>query len=114
MIARAMDLAVGFGPLTSLAVESNDALGMVSAFEDAFRRQQRVVPLESVINTLPKVIRIRRLGLYFGRSQARFRNTWGTRLLVDQLRDFPVADFDDGSDALALAVRRLELLTSLP
>jgi hypothetical protein len=70
-----------------------------------------LVSLESVINTLPKVARIRRLGLYFGRSQVRFRNTRGTRLLVDQLRDFPAADFDDGPDALALAVRRLELLT---
>jgi hypothetical protein len=115
MIARAMDLAAGFGPLTSLAVESNDALGMlVAAFEDAFRKRGLVVPLESVINTLPKVVRVRRLGLYFGRSQVRFRNTRGTRLLVDQLRDFPAADFDDGPDALALATRRLELLTNAP
>jgi hypothetical protein len=105
----------GFGPLTSLAVESNDALGMlVSAFEDAIQKQQRVVPLDSVLNVLPKVVRIRRLGLYFGRSQVRFRNTRGTRLLIDQLRDFPAADFDDGPDALALAIRRLELLTNPP
>jgi hypothetical protein len=115
MIARAMDLAAGFHPLTSLAVESNDALGMlVSAFEDAIQKQQRVVPLDSVLNVLPKVVRIRRLGLYFGRSQVRFRNTRGTRLLIDQLRDFPAADFDDGPDALALAIRRLELLTNPP
>ena len=42
----------------------------------------------------------------------RFRNTRGTRLMVDQLRDFPNAGDDDGPDALDLAVRRLELLTN--
>ena len=40
------------------------------------------------------------------------RNTRGTRILVDRLRDFPNADFDDGPDALDLAVRVLELLTN--
>jgi predicted phage terminase large subunit-like protein len=64
------------------------------------------------LNTRNKVVRIRRLGLYFGRGQVRFRNTRGTRLLVDQLRDFPNAEHDDGPDALELAVRRLELLVN--
>jgi hypothetical protein len=70
----------------------------------------RVVPLHWVVNTHPKVVRIQHLGLYFGRSQMRFRNTRGTRMLVDQLRDFPNAAFDDGPDALDLAVRTLELV----
>jgi hypothetical protein len=54
------------------------------------------------------VVRVRRLGVYFGRRQVRFRNTPGTRLLVDQLRDFPNGDHDDGPDALELGVRTLE------
>jgi predicted phage terminase large subunit-like protein len=115
MVARAMDLAAdsGFGRLDALAVENNDALGMlVSAFQDRMRERGRVVPLEGVLNTRNKVVRIRRLGLYFGRGQVRFRNTRGTRLLVDQLRDFPNAEHDDGPDALELAVRRLELLVN--
>ena len=33
----------------------------------------------------------------------RFRDTPGTRLLVRQLRMFPVADHDDGPDAVASA-----------
>lgn len=70
------------------------------------------MPLKSVVNTHPKVVRIRHLGLYFGRSQVRFRNTRGPRLLVDQLRDFPNAAHDDGPDALDLAVHMLELLTN--
>lgn len=112
MIDRAMGLAAGFGRLDSLAVENNDSLGMVvAAFRDAFKKLGRTVPLEGVTNTANKVVRIRRLGVYFGRRQVRFRNTRGTRMLVDQLRDFPNAEHDDGPDALELAVRRLEILT---
>lgn len=113
MIARSLDMADAFGPLDVLVVEDNDALGLlVSAFEDVIRTRGRVVPLRSVTNTLPKVVRIRRLGLYFARGQVRFRNTRGTRALVNQLRDFPVAAHDDGPDALDLAVRMLELLAT--
>jgi predicted phage terminase large subunit-like protein len=115
MISRSLDLAAGFGHLDSLAVENNDALGtLVAAFHDEIRRRGRLVPLQSVVNTQPKVVRIRHLGVYFGRSQVRFRNTRGTRMLVDQLRDFPNATHDDGPDALHLAVRTLELLTNPP
>jgi len=84
----------------------------VGVFQDEIRRRGRLVPLQSVVNTQNKVVRIRHLGLYFGRSQIRFRNTRGTRLLVDQLRDFPHGQYDDGPDALRLATRRLELLTN--
>ena len=37
-----------------------------------------------------------------------------TRLLVNQLREFPVADHDDGPDALEMAVRLLEHLLARP
>ena len=113
MVARALDLAAvsGFGPPDVLAVEDSDGLGMlIPAFADEARRLKRTVPLEGVRQTGNKVVRIRRLGVYFGRSQIRFRNSVGTRLLVDQLRDFPLGAFDDGPDALELALRRLEQL----
>ena len=58
-----------------------------------------------------KSLRDAALGIYFARAQVRFRNTAGTRLLIEQLREFPQADHDDGPDALELAVRRLEMLT---
>ena len=29
----------------------------------------------------------------------------GTLLLIDQLREFPIADFDDGPDAAEMAIR---------
>lgn len=48
-----------------------------------------------------KLVRIRRLGSFIVRRLFRFRKqSPGCHLLVDQLRDFPNADHDDGPDAL--------------
>jgi hypothetical protein len=60
------------------------------------------------------VVRVRRLGLYLGRNRIKFRNTLGTRLLIEQLREFPTGDFDDGPDAMELAIGRLERLARAP
>lgn len=39
----------------------------------------------------------------------------GTRLLVDQLRQFPVGNHDDGPDALEMAIRlAAEMLRGVP
>lgn len=116
MITRSLDLArtVGFGgPLTALAVENNDSLGMlVDEFHEQIQARQIVVPLQAIRNTVNKVVRVRRLGIYLARKQIRFRNTSGTRALVEQLREFPNAAHDDGPDALEMAVRMLERLTN--
>ena len=76
-------------------------------FEAEFRRQGvlsgRPWPIDNRTN---KLVRIRRLGPYLAGRKLRFKNdSPGTRLLVDQLREFPVADFDDGPDATEMAVR---------
>jgi predicted phage terminase large subunit-like protein len=64
------------------------------------------VPIVQLINTVGKNIRIRRLGPYLGQKQIRFKsNSPGTKLLVDQLRDFPVSQHDDGPDSLEMALR---------
>jgi hypothetical protein len=57
-----------------------------------------------------KSSRIRFAGAYLARRQIRFRNTPGGRMLVEQLRDWPNGDHDDGPDALGVAIRRLEIL----
>jgi hypothetical protein len=45
---------------------------------------------------------------WLARRELRFKaNSPGARLLVEQLRDFPHADHDDGPDALEMAVRVL-------
>jgi len=57
-------------------------------------------------NLTNKLVRIRRLGPLLARRILRFRQgSAGTRLLVEQLRTFPIGDHDDGPDALEMAVR---------
>ena len=55
---------------------------------------------------IAKVVRIRRLSQYVINRELRFKaDSPGCRLLVDQLMDFPLADHDDGPDALEMCVR---------
>jgi len=64
------------------------------------------VPVVQVHNTINKAVRIRRLGPYLGQKLFRFKAASpGTKLLVEQLRDFPVAAHDDGPDSLEMALR---------
>lgn len=57
-------------------------------------------------NTVNKQVRIRRLGQYLSLNRLRFKaNSPSTRLLVQQLKEFPLADHDDGPDALEMAIR---------
>jgi predicted phage terminase large subunit-like protein len=76
-------------------------------FESEFRRQglltARPFPID---NTVPKQVRIRRIGPYLSTRRLRFKsNSPSTSLLVDQLKQFPIADHDDGPDALEMALR---------
>ncbi len=90
------------------AVEANQFQDLLAGeFEAEFRRQgilaARPLPIE---NHAPKQVRIRRLGPYLASRRLRFRaGSPGTRLLVEQLREFPLADHDDGPDALEMAIR---------
>ncbi len=89
-------------------VESNQFQDLLAGeFEAEFRRQgifaARPAPIE---NHTAKQVRIRRLGPYLSSRRLRFKaNSPGTRLLVEQLQQFPIADHDDGPDALEMAVR---------
>jgi predicted phage terminase large subunit-like protein len=77
-----------------------------------FRRQGigHVVPA-AIHNHVNKQVRIRRLGPYLSRRRLRFlAGSASTRLLVDQLRDFPAGAHDDGPDALEMALRLAEEL----
>lgn len=66
------------------------------------------VPVQSIINTVSKVVRIRRLGPYLRQKHFRFKaNSKGTRILVKQLADFPHGDYDDGPDAMEMALRSM-------
>jgi len=64
------------------------------------------MPLYPINNRVNKVVRIRRLTPLLSQSQLRFKGgSPGTRLLVEQLRDFPNGAHDDGPDALEMATR---------
>ena len=64
------------------------------------------LPLYKIDNQVNKEVRIRRLTPWLARKDIRFKgDSPGARLLVEQLRDFPNADHDDGPDALEMALR---------
>jgi predicted phage terminase large subunit-like protein len=57
-------------------------------------------------NQMNKEVRIRRIGPYLAQRQMRFKaRSPGTLLRVQQLKDFPLGDHDDGPDALEAAIR---------
>ena len=64
-------------------------------------------PIYSIDNRVNKEVRIRRLTPWLSRGLIRFRDTPGSRLLVDQLQAFPGGDHDDGPDSLEMALRLL-------
>jgi predicted phage terminase large subunit-like protein len=60
----------------------------------------------AIHNNTNKAMRIRRLAPHLAQRRLRFlANSPSTRMLVDQLRDFPNAAHDDGPDALEMAIR---------
>lgn len=68
-------------------------------------------PVSLLDNRVNKRVRIRRLGPYLAARRLRFkRNSPSTQLLVNQLRDFPIADHDDGPDAAEMALRLAQAL----
>lgn len=111
MVARSLDLCERHRP-ECLAIETNQGLDLLLP-EYARQAATRglVAPLKGIEHYSIGKRRIERLGSYFALKQIRVRNSPGGRMMVDQLRDFPRGDHDDGPDALEVAVRMLELLT---
>jgi predicted phage terminase large subunit-like protein len=96
-------------------VEANQFQELLGTeFESEFRRQGVLAPRPRLIdNRVNKLVRIRRLGPYLAARRLKLKaNSPGTQLLVDQLRDFPAGDHDDGPDALEMAVRLAEELAA--
>jgi len=65
------------------------------------------MPLQTVVNTGNKVLRVSSLGPLLAADMFRFGDSPGCRLLLDQLGEFPRGDHDDGPDALEMAVRAI-------
>jgi predicted phage terminase large subunit-like protein len=112
MAERAITTAARFRA-NEMIVEENGTMGfIVPEFERRMAELKKVVPLRGLSHTTPKMSRIRGVGPYLARNQIRVRNTPGGRLLVQQWRNVPNGEFDDGPDAVATAIKRLELLVN--
>lgn len=96
-----------FRPLT-FGVEANQFQELLAgelAAEFRLRGISHVTPC-AIHNALNKRVRIRRIGPLLSQRRLRFyARSAATRLLVDQLRDFPAGAHDDGPDALEMALR---------
>ena len=65
------------------------------------------IPVEARDSKGDKENRIRRIDPLLRSKSIHFRNSEGCRLLVAQLKEFPMAKHDDGPDALAIACKLL-------
>jgi predicted phage terminase large subunit-like protein len=110
MVAEGVELCRRFPP-QAFGVEANQFQELLCGeFASEFARQGlgHIVPA-AIHNHANKLVRIRRLGPYLSQHRLRFlASSPATRLLVDQLRDFPAAAHDDGPDALEMALRLAE------
>ncbi len=106
MCEVAMEHYRSFRP-EALALEINTFQSLLKVPLQAAARDAGVEPrIMEYSNSVNKQVRIRRLNVPLGKKRMRFRQTPGTRLLVEQLRAFPDPEaHDDGPDALELAYR---------
>jgi predicted phage terminase large subunit-like protein len=102
----ALDIQQQFRP-DFFGVETNQFQELLA--DDMVRRSHErgiYLPLFTVENTVPKVVRIRRLTPLLSQRRLRFKaGSKGAKLLVEQLRDFPCGEHDDAPDALEVALR---------
>jgi predicted phage terminase large subunit-like protein len=110
MVADGVALCLRHRP-QAFGVEANQYQELLCGeFTAEFARQRisHIVP-SAIHNYTSKIMRIRRLGSYLSKRQLRFLAcSPSTRLLVEQLRDFPCGAHDDGPDALEMAIRLAE------
>jgi predicted phage terminase large subunit-like protein len=106
IVDEAVEFVRAFGP-DGFGVETNQFQELfVADMNRAARAAGVVLPTYGLNNTVNKLVRIRRLGPYLSQRLFRFKaKSPGTALLVQQLRDFPNGDHDDGPDALEMGLR---------
>lgn len=97
------------------ACESNGFQNMMAGkiVEELENQSLGYPPVLSVTNSINKVLRITDgLDPYLAAGKIKIKDNQGGRLLLQQLQDFPLADHDDGPDALDGAIRQLTRLIS--
>ena len=117
MVADGVEIYRQFKPHV-FGVEANQFQELLAPeFESAFCKQGLLgVHPWLIHNDANKRVRIRRLGPLLAARRIRLKaNCPSTKLLLHQLQEFPIADHDDGPDALEMALRlATELLASTP
>lgn len=98
----------------SVLFEANGGQEFLGFLLKSQARERAVgLPLESVTHagTITKEERIRAaLTARLRRGELRFRDTHGTHIMVNQCREFPVGEFVDGPDVLAMASDHVQRL----
>lgn len=108
IIADLMTMHQRFNPdLTGL--ESNSFQHLLEPLLYQHCQRENIAPpagLHLIHNTLNKQLRIGRLGPLLKNGVLRIaRNAPGTALLLEQLQEFPLSDYDDGPDTLEMGIR---------
>lgn len=103
---RAVFLMSTFRP-HAFGVETNQFQELLAGEIERLARPLYLnVPIYHLNNHVAKVVRIRQLTMHLAQGRYRFkRNSRGAQLLVQQLRDFPHGEHDDGPDALEMVLR---------
>ena len=114
MVSDGVDIYRHFQP-TAFGLEGNAWQDLLQPdFQQEFSDQEIIAPEVWLLNnTVNKDVRIRRLGGYLAHGRILFKQDCpDTQILIDQLLDFPCGDHDDGPDALEMAIRLAEQLTT--
>lgn len=111
IVADGVDLYRKFQP-HAFAIEANQYQDLLAVeFEQEFQRRGLWTAAPWLLhNDTNKRVRIRRLGGPLASRRLRFKaDSPSTRLLVEQMRSFPLGDHDDGPDAAEMALRLARL-----
>lgn len=92
---------------SAMAVETNQYQELlVEDMQTEAQARDININIHPLVNTVNKRVRIRRMSPLLASRRIRFKaNHEGTNKCVQQLREFPNADYDDGPDALEMACR---------
>ncbi len=116
MVADGVALHERFRP-DAFGIEANQFQDLLAGeFEAEFRRRGLLGVRPWLIdNRVNKQVRIRRLGPHLAAGRLRFKgDSPSTRMLVEQLKTFPLGDHDDGPDAAEMALRLAAELLGKP
>jgi predicted phage terminase large subunit-like protein len=96
-------------PTSLIYIEGNGGHHLMEPLLRRVLNERRIIhpPIITVDSNQRKEERIARLGPHLGDKLFRFLDNADNRLLVRMLKEFPAGDYDDGPDALEMAVRVL-------